>query len=222
MPFDFFDINFCSKQFQIKGIKVKIKLAAVGLASLVATSAFAQSSNFEGPLVGGLVSSVGSSTNINASGSTLSFGDQSMVPAVEIGYNYAATDKIVLGATATYDLTKTNGGALQLEGSGGNLESKNHYSLNFKPGYVINDSTLIYATGGYNSRVGTLTNTPLGNVSFSGFGYGVGAFLLLDKNIYLRLEVQRVEYATQSISLSGDLNVKPSNTVGTLGLGYKF
>ncbi len=185
--------------------------------SIAATGTFAQASNFEGPFGGVLVSSVGSSTNISSSGQSFSTGGQTFVPTLEAGYNFAPTEKIVLGLTATYDLVKTNGGNFV----GANLQSNNHYSLNFKPGYAINESALVYASVGYNHRNATVTNVSnFPGYSFNGIGYGIGSMLMINKNVYARLEVQRINYGSQTIETN--VSAQPTNTVGTIGVGYKF
>jgi opacity protein-like surface antigen len=199
---------------------MKINLLAVSSClclSLAASGVFAQANNFKGPFGGVLVNSIGSSTDINASGQTFSTGAQTIVPTIEAGYNFAPTDKVVLGATATYDLLKTSGGSIATS----SLESGNHYSLNFKPGYAFSDSTLVYATLGYNHRNASVTNA--GNfpgLSYVGIGYGVGSMLMLNENVYFRLELQKINYGSQNIQGNG--SAQPTVTVGTIGLGYKF
>ncbi len=199
---------------------MKMNILAVGCCmclSFATSVAYAQASNFKGPFGGILVSSVGSSTDINGSGPAFSTGAQTVLPTLEAGYNFATTEKFVLGASITYDLAKTNGGNIATA----SLQSDNHYSLNFKPGYAINDTTLLYATIGYNHRNATVTNA--GNFpgySFDGIGYGIGSMLMLNESIYLRFELQKINYGSQSIQ-SG-VSAQPSLTVGTIGVGYKF
>jgi opacity protein-like surface antigen len=200
-------------------MKEIFKLSAIAMSLLISGGAYAQAKNFEGPIVGLAVSTVGASTNATIAGETVAFGGQSFVPSAEIGYNFAATDKVVLGLTATYDFTKTNAGQIT---DGYKLEGKNHYSINFKPGYTISDSTLVYATVGYNSMKGSVTNLPE-TTSFSGIGYGLGAMMMVDKNIYIRLEAQRVDFGSKTNSIDGEaISYKPSATIGTIGVGYKF
>lgn len=202
---------------KIKGNEMKKNLLAATLLSVAATGAFAQAKNFEGFTVGVNVSTVGASTNATVDGETIGFGSQSFVPSGEIGYNYAATENIVLGLTATYDFTKTNAGQL---GNSYTLEMKDRYSVNFKPGYAVTKEAMVYALVGYNSGTGQITNVS-GTKNFTGIGYGFGTSVLLDKNIFVKAEVQRIDFG--SVAAWGDIvSIKPSATVGTLGLGYKF
>ena len=199
---------------------MRLNVLAVGCClclSIVTSVAYAQESNFKGPFGGILVSSVGSSTDAIVTGQALSTGAQTVLPTVEAGYNFAATEKFVLATSVTYDLAKTNGGNIV----SASLQSDNHYSLNFKPGYAINDTTLLYATIGYNHRNATLTNAgKLSGYSFNGIGYGIGSMLMLNESVYLRFELQKINYDSQSIQ-SG-VSAQPSLTVGTIGVGYKF
>lgn len=193
-----------------------MKKTALTLALLVTSSiGMAQENPFEGPSVGVSVSSVGGSTNISGVRSA-NIGEQSIVPTVELGYTYGASKEIALGLTGTYDLADTKGGS---DGNG-NLVGKKHYSINFKPGYVLGSSTMLYALVGYNRMQGTFNEGGFtGSSNLNGIGYGLGIQALLDKYFYIKLEGQQVKYTTASVS---GITYKPSTTIATLGIGYKF
>lgn len=195
---------------------MKKKLLALALFASSST-VFAQAANFEGFTAGINVSSIGASTSMTVDGDRVSFGQQNFVPSVELGYNFAATKEIVLGLTATYDFTKTNAGEL---GPNYTAQLENRYSINFKPGYAVSQNALVYATVGYNSGTGKITNVD-GTKTFTGIGYGFGTALMIDKNIFIKAEVQRIDFDSQN-AFGDVLNVKPSATVGTIGIGYKF
>ncbi len=187
------------------------------IVALVATStiALAQENPFEGPSIGVNVSSVGGSTNISGNRSA-NIGEQSVVPAAELGYTYGASKEIALGLTGTYDLADTKGGS----GGSGNLVGKKHYSINFKPGYVLGSSAMLYALVGYNRMQGTFNDGGYtGYSNLNGIGYGIGIQALLDKHFYVKLEGQQVQYSSASV---GGITYKPSTTIATLGVGYKF
>jgi Outer membrane protein beta-barrel domain len=195
------------------------KLLVAALLSISATGLMAQSNSevnpFAGPSVGVSVSSVGGSTDLSGARSA-NMGQQSVVPTVEAGYAFGLTKEIALGLTGTYDLADTKGGS---DGSA-NLVGKKHYSINLKPGYVIGTSNMLYALLGYNRMSGTLNNNGYtGTSNLNGIGYGLGIETLLDKNIYLKVEGQQVKYSSSTLS---GLTYKPSATIATLGLGYKF
>lgn len=195
------------------------KLLVIALFTASASGAMAQANSqanpFEGPSIGVSVSSVGGSTDLSGTQSA-NMGQQSVVPTVEAGYAFGVSKEIALGLTGTYDLADTKGGS-----SGtANLVGKKHYSINFKPGYVLGTSTMIYALLGYNRMQGTFNNEGYSGASnLNGIGYGIGIEALLDKNVYVKLEGQQVKYNSANVS---GVTYKPSTTIATLGLGYKF
>ena len=195
------------------------KLLITALLTITASSVMAQNNSevnpFEGPSIGVSVSSVGGSTDLSGTRSA-NMGQQSIVPTVEAGYAFGLTKEIALGLTGTYDLADTKGGS---DGSA-NLVGKKHYSINFKPGYVLGTSNMIYALVGYNRMSGTLNNNGYtGSSNLNGIGYGLGIETLLNKNVYLKVEGQQVKYSSSTVS---GLTFKPSTTIATVGIGYKF
>jgi opacity protein-like surface antigen len=191
-------------------------LLAFAATGAMAQSKAAQSNAFEGFSAGVKVSSVGASTTVSAQSESINFGQQSVVPTVEVGYAYGVSKEIVLGLTATYDLTETKAGSA----SNFNIKGQNHYSVNFKPGYVFNNATQVYAIVGYNSMTGKISDGGFSATqTFNGFGAGAGVQFLLNKNIYIQAEAQQITYESQSRS---GVSFKPSATVGTIGMGYKF
>lgn len=197
-------------------------LAAITFSS----GAFAQAKNFEGFTAGVNVSSVGGSTKVNGTDEqnqpgSATAGQQSFVPGIELGYNFAASNSVILGFTATYDFTKTK----FIDGS--DVDSfvstygQNRYSLNFKPGYVVAPNVMLYATVGYNSMSMKSSSSGLPDISkrLSGIGYGAGISVMLNKNIFAKAEVQQVSYNSWTYD---DDTMKPSTTIGTIGIGYKF
>ncbi len=205
-------------------MKKIIAVSALITSALFSTSVFAQAKNFEGFTAGVNISSVGASTKINGADDFGGFnlGEQSVVPSLEIGYNAAIGNKFVLGVTATYDLAESKSGQVT---DFFQLKAENHYSINLKPGFAVTDSTLIYATVGYNQMTGKVTGNSIttNNTNFSGIGYGIGSMILLDKNIFVKLEVQQIDYSSKSNTIDGtSVSYKPSATVGTIGFGYKF
>lgn len=194
---------------------MKKNLLVAALFSVAATGALAQANPFNGFSAGVDVSSVGASTAITGEGSA-NLGQQSVVPTIEAGYTYGVTKEIALGLTATYDLADTKAGSV----TNFNIKGKNHYSINFKPGYVVGNTTMIYAIIGYNGMKGTVNDNGMSaSQNFNGIGAGVGVQVLLDKNIYVKAEAQQITYSSFT---DAGVTIKPSATVGTIGLGYKF
>jgi len=188
---------------------------------LASTGAFAQANNFEGFTAGVNVSSVGGTTKLSSDFGSVDMGQQSVVAGAELGYNFAASKEMVLGLTATYDFVNNNLGQGNVSGEGFNLKGENRYSINFKPGYVITPSTMVYATVGYNSMSGKLTGSSGASVSktVTGIGYGVGLAVMTSKNVFVKAEVQQINFNSVG---AGDATFQPNLTVGTIGVGYKF
>jgi opacity protein-like surface antigen len=199
---------------------MKKRLLALALLA-GSTGVFAQANPFEGFSAGVNVSSVGASTELSGDGGgSLNFGQQSIVPSLEVGYMFGISKEFALGLTATYDLADTKAGSAD----GFNIKGKNHYSINLKPGYVIGNSTMAYVLLGYNATKGTISSDgQSASSNFSGFGAGFGVQTLIDKNIYLKAEFQQITYSSKTFTDGvGSFNAKPSATVGTIGVGYKF
>jgi opacity protein-like surface antigen len=192
------------------------KLLVASLLSVAATGAFAQTNAFEGFSAGVKVSSVGASTTVASANDSVNFGQQSIVPTLEVGYAYGLSKEISLGLTATYDLAEAKAGSA----NDVNLKNTDHYSINFKPGYVFNNTTMVYAILGYNSMTGKASSGGYSaNTTFNGFGAGLGIQALLTKNVYIQAEAQQITYS--GVTKMGT-TYTPSATVGTVGVGYKF
>lgn len=193
---------------------MKKKLLALALLT-GSTGVFAQANPFEGFSAGVNVSSVGASTTFSSGSDSLNLGQQSVVPTIEAGYTFGISKEFAVGLTATYDLSDTKSGSV----NGLNFKGKNHYSINLKPGYVM-DKTMVYAIVGYNAmKVTANYNGASGSDNVSGFGGGLGIAYMIDKNIFIKAEAQQISYSSKTDS---GLTYKPSATVGTIGLGYRF
>jgi opacity protein-like surface antigen len=194
------------------------KLLIASALAAASTGAFAQASAnaFEGFSAGVKVSSVGASTSLSSSSGSSNLGQQSVVPTIDLGYAYGVSKEISLGLTATYDLADTKSGSV----NGANLKGTEHYSVNFKPGYVFNNNTMVYAILGYNVMTGKISAAGYSSSEkYNGFGGGIGIQTLVTKNIYIQAEAQQITYTGATTNVT---TVTPSATVGTFGVGYKF
>jgi opacity protein-like surface antigen len=212
--------NFFS--YQKRKNEMKKKLVALALLA-GSTGVFAQANPFEGFSAGVGVSSVGASTTLSGAdavgGDSVNFGQQSIVPTIEVGYTHGLSKEFSLGITATYDLADTKAGSA----NDINVKGKNHYSINLKPGYMVGNSTMAYALVGYHATKGIISGDGESiSSNYSGFGAGLGIQTLIDKNIFIKAEFQQITYNTKTGLAGADINVKPSATVGTIGIGYKF
>jgi opacity protein-like surface antigen len=54
-------------------------------------------------------------------------------------------------------------------------------------------------------------------------GYGFGTRYLIDKNLYLNLEIQKISFNKVDQTTGGtNRSIQTTGTVGTVGIGYKF
>jgi opacity protein-like surface antigen len=176
------------------------KLLLVAALSVATTSVFAQAKNFEGAYVGidlNLRSSTAkidaSDIDSGASGTIDGLGRQSINGTLDFGYNYALDGKFLVGVGATYDLNNTTLAEASVSDDGEStsvsLKEKNHYSIYVTPGFKVSEGTLAYGKLAYHhskvvDSVGELSETVYG------LGYGAGIKTMLDKNMYLKVEVQ--------------------------------
>jgi opacity protein-like surface antigen len=195
--------------------KFKTKILAFSLVAFSAAGVSAAENPFEGFFIGLNVSTVGTITEVTGA-TNADLGQQTIVPAIEASYAYGLTNEISLGITGTYDLSNTQGGS-----SGANsFKGKNHYSINFKPGYLVSPNTMLFGLVGYHSIRGTLTTASASNTqNLNGVGVGFGLQTLVSKNIYVKAEAQHVMYSSES---TGGSTFKPNETLGTLGVGFRY
>jgi opacity protein-like surface antigen len=196
-----------------------------GIASLVFSSlAIAQSKNFEGIAVGfntGFDSTALKLTATDGSGTYLDgFGKSNFTSNINGSYTFAVSESATLAVSASYNLVDSKIFTEDENGSftaGSTLKLKSQYSISVEPGYALNDSTLGYVKFGYHSadyKVATISK------STNGFGYGLGVKYLITPNVYANLEILKVDYS--STSIESDFSGKTTNTIGTVGIGYKF
>lgn len=208
---------------------MKSKIFALALISTLAGGALAQTNAFEGFTAGINISSIGATTTLTDTDSKVDLGQQSAVPGIELSYNFAASSNFVLGISATYDFTKTKLGSISDQDGSSTFKGQNRMSINLKPGFLVTPNSMVYAVVGYNAMstkidANSATASPASE-SFSktlnGIGYGAGVAVMIDKNIFVKAEVQQVNF--NSWNPEGDIaSIKPNLTVGTIGIGYKF
>jgi hypothetical protein len=211
---------------------IKKFLILVGL--IATTSAFAQADKFSGFSVGlnagfeTLTTKAVFNTAAPANTSA-AFGNSATPFDINLSYLFPISSNATLGLGVSYDLSKIksvnsadNSGAVGVDNT-----LSNHYSINIEPGYAYNDSLLGYFKLAYHSanQKTTENTTPLTLIDkkSTGMGYGFGTRYLIDKNLYLNLEIQKISFNKVDQTV-GDTNrsIQTSGTVGTVGIGYKF
>lgn len=198
----------------------KLLIATAVAAALVAPQAFAQSNHFAGFSVGLNGHVITTSTEISGSGFAAKFGDSSQNASLQGAYGFVMGPNAVLGLGATYFLGDLKGGTVSDGVSTFEMKGKDQYSLYIEPGYVIGNSTLLYAKLAYLGVKGELSGGgSSASENLDGVGYGLGARVKLDRNMFLQLEFAQSDYNSKTIQ---GASVKPSATLGTVGIGYQF
>jgi outer membrane immunogenic protein len=201
-----------SKQVRIS---IKALALAAGLAACIdvnmamAQVANAQSGNFQGAYVG---AHVGAGSGRAGAAST-----SGVVGGGQIGAN-AQFGKVVVGAEA--DISASSIGN---KGFTDKYRQGTTGSLRGRAGYAF-DQVLVYGTAGaamtsseWKNRAGTTDKT------LTGFVYGAGAEVQMNRNISLRGEVLRYDFGRETyVSTLGPVSMKPGNTVGRAGVNYRF
>lgn len=192
----------------------------------------------------------------NSSSITPLGSKQNIVPSISLGYNFALDQKFLIGLEANYDLSKgpkhtstdTETVSVYTDSYSGNttLRQKNHWSLAVKPGYALTKDVMVYAKLAYHNAKLDINSTSTNNDDLSigfkqkGIGFGAGTEINLNKNLFLRAEVEQITYKSKSASRETPLadlqfnddytmeagadtiSAKTKSTVGTISIGYRF
>ncbi|RFO97341.1 hypothetical protein DIC66_09460 [Rhodoferax lacus] len=200
-----------------------ISIAAFSVAALASSGICAQTvaSAYEGLSVAINVNSsnvtVQVTDPVGGTQSSVSTADQNIVVQIAKGQAFGSNGVVNFGAWATLgDMKSASVGGLQLKATGS-------YGIYGELGYAIDRRSLAYAKLSYNQLTADLTGGGPGidqALSATGFGYGGGYRHALGNGVYLQGELMQVNYAEADTAIG--LRFKPSNTVGMVGVGYKF
>jgi opacity protein-like surface antigen len=195
----------------------KLLVIAVISSAFMSQHAFAQAKNFEGFSVAANVTSAKTGVDLTIFGLPLSTDGNTTGLDLQAQYSLALSPQFVLGLGATIGTGTNNAGSIFTA----EFSSKNRTAIDFIPGFAVSDSTLIF---GKLSFLNTDVTGTVGNVSESksitGTGYGFGLRNLINKNVFFQLGYDVNKY--QDVDLGSGNTAKPSSTVLSGGLGYKF
>jgi len=201
----------------------KLIIAAAIATSFAAPQAFAQAKNFEGFSVGGNLNVISTTTEIPVGVYRVNgIGQQATNASLQAAYSFAASDVFLLSVGGAYNLGDVDAGAVTTNGSTVTLLLQNGMSLYVEPGFMLNDKNLGYAKVSYN-RASAKGQTGATSITqdITGNGFGFGIRTLFSKNLFLQVEVDRIQFG--SARLAGEKeDFKSSATMGSLGIGYKF
>ena len=224
---------------------MKIKLLVAVAATVVASSAMAQSA-FEGAygqLGIGFDNNTANSSDITLRGTTISApgaSGGSFTSTAGLGYNFAVAKEFLLGIGADYGFI--NSGTFY--GSNSNITNAgfqvtNRYNIFVTPGYVIDKNKLAYLKVGYSSQNLKVTDGQSGSATngqtiaqgnATGYVMGLGYKQMVSNGFYGFSEANYYNYggvASSSKTLTDGTvitNYSPkSNAYQFLvGVGYKF
>lgn len=207
---------------------MKIKLLVAAAATVVASSAMAQSAfqGFYGQIATGYennsVSSLGmtgsdSSVTDNWNAGNQSFGGAPLV--IGAGYNFSVAPKWVVGLGVDYSAISQNSsnfsytmGGASLNGA--SIEVSNRFNVFVAPGYAVDKDKLVYLKAGYSSvsakgnspssYVNSTQNISTGQTSqtktLSGYVLGLGYKQMITGGFYGLAEVNYMSYSKASFS----------------------
>ena len=156
--------------------------------------------------------------------------DTKALGKVSFNYGFPATNRIVMDLGASYVAGKLNAvygyDAPQLD---------KMYSLYVAPNLLLTDNTAIFAKISYNRANGTaevydgISDKDVSK-TISGLGIGVGVTTYLTKDIYLKAEIERVNYGTDKYSIKDyedatityDDSYSAKSTNASISIGVKF
>ena len=156
--------------------------------------------------------------------------DTKALGKVSFNYGLPATNRIVMDLGASYVAGKSSS-SLGYDAP----ELDKMYSLYVAPNLLLTDNTAIFAKISYNRANGTAVMYD-GNYykdvskTISGLGIGVGVTTYLTKDIYLKAEIERVNYGSDkysvkdsedaTITIDDSYSAKSNNA--SISIGVKF
>lgn len=212
---------------------------AIGSA-LIALSAHAQSTNFEGVQLSiGL--SAGSMTLKNTDITNNQFQNEGKsygIPKIGASYGYKLNENFVLTTSLAYDLGSATINET-LDNAQRSEKQKNHWSFSIEPGYLINEKTMVYGKISHHSmKIDYKRNFLSGNLagqtaaassSHTGHGIGIGLKTMIATNLGVGFEIEKVNYKDKRPlfirsggTTTDTISYDPSTVISTVSLFYKF
>ncbi len=161
---------------------------------------------------------------------------------VSFGYMKALNNNFLLGVSFGSML-----GSTSLPGESNNVSSetgklKNNYQLALIPAYALTDNFAIRGKVSYNKANyesnkyfpnGGFPVNRLNTAKLNGIGLGVGAQYFFTKKLYGAIDVERIAMSSKYLKMVEDtqppttvtdvtVEVKPTQTMGLISIGYKF
>ncbi len=196
---------------------MKNKILIPALAAMF--SAAAHAGDFDGLSIGFGINAIGAETHVSDSSGSATIGQTSVNSSIFAQYGMMATDTTVVNVGVSYDFGDIKSGDGAANGISYAVKGSDHYSIYFEPGLILNPGTELYGKLGYHSIKGEISGTDLSSHTFSGVGVSVGLRSKLDKQLFMQVELEHVDYAGDTIA---GTTYKPKTNAGKVALGYRF
>lgn len=204
------------------------KLIAVAfLTSGLAFSAqAADTKNFEGFSAGLNLNMFSMGVAVTDTRTDTSGGDPVESYSFDATYGFKIGPSRVLSVGIEYDLGKPQiyrSFYPLMEDPEWKIRQKQRYGIYVAPGIAISKEALLYAKLGWGQWKGEseafFRNGSSNSLTFGGFNYGIGAKLMVSDRVFVKVEAIRHSFNSEKNGIS---NLKPSASMGTIGIGRNF
>lgn len=207
------------------------KITAALALALLSGAAYSQSGHFEGLSVGvglGYVRPEITEWDNAGGGNYYAWKTESAIPQLNFTYNFALSDKWLLGVGGSYDLSKLEAGTTR--GNSGPVKATldEHSSVYLQPTFALSDKSAIHVkVASHEAKMDAVGLPGAGWIPdrhrFSGEGFGLGYTRFVGKNLFVQGEVQTVKYKDwRYMSGSSTVVYTLKTEIALITLGYKF
>jgi len=218
----------------MKKINKLMLTSALVVCSFSVANAQVTNKNFVGPSieVGLQYNKFKNSDNGDSNGYTSADNKIETLTRVSLNYGFPVAERTVLTLGASFTDGKNNFNSSTVDEVG--MKYDNMYSLYIAPTYAVTDSTAAFVKVSYNKADASGSVPWEGGSSYhsnkkniSGQGIGAGVMTFITKDIFLKAEVERINYGSNTHILDNDiasnnLSLKSVATNTTISVGVKF
>ena len=214
---------------------MKIKLLVAAAATVVASSAMAQSAfqGFFGQVGVGYESASTSFTGGTVEGTSYSASannSNSFAGTVAIGGYFPVSGSFLLGVGAEYSPIPSSSANITLtipaanpSTYSGTWKKKDSYNLFVSPAIAIDKDKLAYAKVGFTgANIEATIDGSTNTTSYTGYSLGLGYKQIIQGGLYGFGEVNYAAYSSKSDGAGFSGTNKPTATNVLVGVGYKF
>ena len=213
------------------------------LATTAATPALSQSKNFTGPsiAIGAGYNTYQQPLKYEEGGENLTIGGskENFMGVVDVSYGFDLGTNSLLSFGANYNFNNSKADVFNFDDGNDTLKItgklKDQYAIYAQPTYALSNNTAIFGKLSYNfakasytlTATGTDNGSATGSEDIEGWGYGAGIKTFLDKNLYIQVEGNFVDYkkasSTETVGTSTYvISSEPKSLSALVSIGYKF